>query len=88
MTTPKRNGKVTIEEYTQTVEADGVTVRTKCHRVTDGERLRLEIILDAAGERAMVDLPVERSHRVPKLAKQAAIGFAASLALRLEGGRL
>jgi len=85
---PKRTASNTIEEYSQSISSDGVTVRAKCYRVTEGNQVRFEILLDAAGERAMVDLSVQRASRLPAVVKQAAVGFAASIAARLDSGRL
>ena len=84
----RRSASKTIEEYSQSVSSDGVLVRAKCYRVVEGERARLEILLDAAGEKAMVDLPAARASRLQAVVKQAAIGFAASIAARLDSGRL
>lgn len=79
----------TLTQYSKTVNEHGVMVRAKCVRIESEAGGRYEILLDAAGQRAIVDVPDDQSTSLEELVATVAAGFAASVSLRLtEDGRL
>jgi hypothetical protein len=79
----------TLTQYSRTVNEHGVMVRAKCVRIETTGGARYEILLDAAGQRAIVDVPGDPTTGLDQLVVTVAAGFAASVSLRLtEDGRL
>lgn len=86
---PKRKRSKTLEEFSSTVNNDGVMVRVKCFRIDTETRSRIEIKLEGAAQHATIDVPVSQLPRLDRVARQAAQMFAASLRLRMRpDGRL
>ena len=85
----KRKRSKTLEEFSSTINSDGVMVRVKCFRIDSETRSRIEIQLEGGAQYARVDVPVSQLPRLDQLARQAAAMFAASLRLRMRpDGRL
>lgn len=85
----RRKRSDTLAHYSACLNSDGVIVRAKCYRVRAEASERLEVILDAAGQRATLDVAVHEEGRLERIVSKAARSFAASVACRLGAeGRL
>lgn len=85
----KRSRTKTLAQYAKSINEHGVMVRAQCLRIEAGGRERLEILLDAAGQRAVIDVPIEELALLEELVVRHATSFAAAVSLRLgAGGRL
>ncbi len=73
-----------VEEYSRAVTYGGVSVRSRCTLVTKNDKVFYQILLDAAGQRAIIDIPKSRERSVEKILREALHGFATSVALRLD----
>lgn len=83
MNQSRRKRSKTLVEGSATINTQGVMVRVSCFRIDDEARPRLEVRLEAAGQRATVDLPIAELANLSQCARQAAEGFASALRLRL-----
>ncbi len=80
---PSRTRSKTIEEFSRALSHDGVSVRSRCYKVSDEDGSRFEILLDAAGQRALVDVSPAHAKQMEKLLREAVHGFATSVSMRL-----
>lgn len=85
----KRTSRKTLTQYSKTINEHGVMVRAECLRIQSGRQARLEILLDGAGQKAVVDVPVGDLSLLEELVGRHATAFAAAVSLRLDDdGRL
>ena len=73
-----------VEEYSRSMTYAGVSVRSRCTLVTKNGKVYYQILLDAAGQRAIIDIPRSRERSVERTLREALHGFATSVALRLD----
>ena len=73
-----------LEGLSRTYSRSGLQVKTRCTIIRSGKEERFEIVLEANGERSIVDVPGCDERMFVQYVEDAVIGFVESIKFRTE----